>query len=109
MSSGLADRNWNPRKRFRSSPFSSSARSGLPASSAAQTVIRSRLSEIGGARLFQILFEPLEASLGDDEIREDQFVFHGLRIARRIDRAGRMGNGGILKARTTWTSASAFL
>ena len=33
---------------------------------------------------------PFEAPLGDAEVGEDQLVFHRLRVARRVDRAGRM-------------------
>ena len=53
--------------------------------------------ELGGAALLQILLEPLEPALGDAEVREDQLVFHRLRVARRIDRARRVRHGRILE------------
>ena len=45
------------------------------------------LLELGGAPLLQILLDALEPAFGDAEVREDQFVFHRLRVARGIDRA----------------------
>ena len=46
------------------------------------------LFELGRLPLLQILFDPLEPPLGHAEVCEDEFVFHRLRVARRIDRAG---------------------
>ncbi len=46
------------------------------------------LLELRRTTLLQILLEPLETPFDDDEVREDQLVFHRLRVARRIDRAG---------------------
>ena len=43
--------------------------------------------ELGGAPFLQILLDALDPAFGDAEVREDQFVFHRLRIARGIDRA----------------------
>jgi hypothetical protein len=37
--------------------------------------------------LLQILVDALEPPLGNAEIREDQFVLHGLRVACGVDRA----------------------
>ena len=69
-----------------------SARSGLPSSSAAlQRSTRSRSFSSSGERaLLQILLDALEPPLGDAEVGEDQLVLHRLRVARRVDRAGRM-------------------
>ena len=53
--------------------------------------------ELRGLRLLEVLFETLEAAFGHAEVGEDQLVFHRLRVTRRIDRACRMGNGGIPK------------
>ena len=41
--------------------------------------------QIGGPILLEIFFEPLQPPLGDAEIREDQFVFHRLRVACGVD------------------------
>ena len=88
-SSGLAERNWKPRRRLRSSPVSCSARSGCAALERALAALDqiALLLELRRAALLQILVESFEAPLGDAEIREDQLVFHRLRVARGIDRA----------------------
>ena len=44
--------------------------------------------QIGGLGFLQIFFEPVEASLGDAKVGENQLVLHRLGIARGIDRAG---------------------
>ena len=53
--------------------------------------------ELGRAALLQILLEPFEPALGDAEVREDQLVFHRLRVARRIDRPRRMRHRRIVE------------
>ena len=53
--------------------------------------------EFRGPAFLQIFLEPLEASLGDAEVRKDQLVFHRLGVARRIDRARRVGDRGIVE------------
>ncbi len=91
-SSGLADRNWKPRRRLRSSPARPSVRSGVPSSSArrhASSVSCSFFSS-GGRGLLEVLLEPIEPAFDDTEVREDQFVLHRLRVAGGIDRPGRV-------------------
>ena len=88
----MAERNWKPRSRFRSSPASCSARSGVPCSSASlQRCTRSRsFSSSADFALLEILLDALEPALGDAEVRENQLVLHRLRIARGIDRTRRV-------------------
>ena len=79
--------------------MSSSARSGRPSSSAARHDGQhvALAFEVGGAGLLEILLQPLQTALCDAEVREDQLVFHRLRVARRIDRAGRVRHRRILE------------
>ena len=60
---------------------------------------RSRLLlELGGLVLLEILLDPLEPPFDDAEVGEDQFVFHRLRVARRIDRSATgCGTDGVAK------------
>ena len=53
--------------------------------------------ELGRPRFLQILDEALQPAFGDAEVREDQLVFHRLRVARRIDRPGRVRHRGIVE------------
>ena len=53
--------------------------------------------EIGGAVLLQILFDPLESTLGHAQVGQDQLVFHRLCVARRIDRPRRVRDRGVVE------------
>ncbi len=48
------------------------------------------LLELRRASLFQILFDAFEPAFGDSEIRQNQLVFHRLRITGGVDRARRV-------------------
>ena len=112
MSSGFAERNWKPRSRFRSSPCRVQRAQRLPVFERGLAAPHDHVAltfELGGLRFLQILLEALEPALGDAKVRQDQLVFHRLRVARGIHRSGRVRHGRIANARSTWTSASAFL
>ncbi len=84
ISSGFAERNWNPRPAV--------FEGGLAEKNHVTLAL-----ELGGAVLLQIFFEALEPALDDPEVRENQLVFHRLRIARGIDGAARMRHRRILE------------
>ena len=69
-----------------------SARSGVPSSSAALHRCTSSRSSSSSAdlRLLQIFLDAFQTAFRDAEIREDQLIFHRLRVARRIHRSGWM-------------------
>ena len=92
ISSGLAERNWKPRSRLRSSPckIERAERTSVFERRAAERHDVALAFEIGRPALLQILLEPFEPPFGDAEVREDQLVFHRLRVASRVDRPGRM-------------------
>ena len=84
-SSGLAERNWKPRSRFRSSPVELQRAQRLALFERVLAALHqiAFLLELRRAALLQILLDALEAPLGDAEVGEDQLVFHRLRVARR--------------------------
>ena len=88
-SSGFAERNWKPRRRFRSSPRELERAQRLSVFERRLTSAHeiALLFELRRAPFLQILLDALDSAFGDAEIREDQFVFHRLRVARGIDRA----------------------
>ena len=50
---------------------------------------------IGGIGFAADQVEPLQPPLDHPEIRQDEFVLHRADVSRRIDRAGRMGQGRV--------------
>src|SRR5882672_9271352 len=46
------------------------------------------LLQLRGFPSFQVLLDPLEPTFREAEVRQNQLVFHRLRVARGIDRAG---------------------
>ena len=53
--------------------------------------------QIGRFSLLQIFVDALEPPLRQPEVRENQFVFHRLRVTRRIHRSGRMRDRRIVE------------
>ncbi len=111
MSSGLADRNWNPRSRLRSSPFRSSERSGRPSSSAALQSIRTSRSRSRSADRFFLRSFSRRSSRRSATPRSARISSSSIACAScagSMDPEG-CGTAGSRNARSTWTSASAFL
>ena len=93
MSSGLAERNWKPRRRRASSGGSSRSRSGLPSSSSVAALLEDLLFLLELRRragFLQVALEPLETPLDHPEVREDDLVLHRPHVARGIDGTGRV-------------------
>ena len=109
ISRGLAERNWNPRSRFRSSPARSSARRGRPSSSAARQPMRiccSALSSAEGVFFRSRSSRSRRRSTTPRSARMSSSSIVWASRAGSIDPAG-WGTDSSRKARITCTRASA--
>ena len=92
ISSGFADRNWNPRSRFTSSASQGEGAERLPALERAPELEQEFLLalQFRGRALLEVLLEAFQSSLDHDEVGEEELVLHRSHVTGRVDRPCRV-------------------